>query len=161
MDRLGEVATLAARFGRPERAARLLGAAETLRRTVGFRTMQADPLSADAVAEVRDALGEEAFAAAWTAGRTLPLEQAVDEALSFEAAPVVPPPAPSARPGGLSEREVEVLRLVAQGLTNAEIAERLFLSPHTVNAHLRRIYDKLDVTSRSAATRFAMEHGLG
>ena len=53
-----------------------------------------------------------------------------------------------------------MLRLVAQGLTDAQVAERLFLSRHTVNAHLRSIYDKLGVTSRSAATRFALEHGL-
>jgi DNA-binding CsgD family transcriptional regulator len=63
-------------------------------------------------------------------------------------------------PGGLSEREAEVLRLVAQGLSNAEVADRLFLSPRTVNAHLTNIYRKLDLPSRNAATRFALEHGL-
>jgi DNA-binding NarL/FixJ family response regulator len=60
----------------------------------------------------------------------------------------------------LTGREVEVLRLVAQGLTTPHIAERLFISPHTVHAHLRAIYGKLAVTTRSAATRFAVEHGL-
>jgi DNA-binding CsgD family transcriptional regulator len=55
---------------------------------------------------------------------------------------------------------VEVLRLVAAGLTSAEVAERLFLSPRTVQAHLYRIYNKLGVSSRSAATRFAIEHRL-
>jgi DNA-binding NarL/FixJ family response regulator len=53
-----------------------------------------------------------------------------------------------------------VLRLVAAGHTNAEIATQLFLSVTTINAHLRRIYPKLGVTSRSAATRFATDHGL-
>ena len=53
----------------------------------------------------------------------------------------------------LTERELEVLKLVAQGLTNAEIAKRLVLSPLTVNAHLRSIFNKLDVTSRTAAAR--------
>jgi DNA-binding CsgD family transcriptional regulator len=53
-----------------------------------------------------------------------------------------------------------VLKLVASGLTNAQVAERLFISPRTVNAHLNSIYGKLGVSSRSAATRLAVEHGL-
>ena len=63
-------------------------------------------------------------------------------------------------PAGLSAREVEVLRLVAAGLTNAQAAERLYLSPRTVAAHLRRIYDKLGTSSRAEAVRFALAHGL-
>ena len=65
-----------------------------------------------------------------------------------------------AYPAGLTAREVEVLRLVAAGLTDAQVAERLFLSPYTVKAHLRSIYGKLGVPSRNAATRFALEHRL-
>lgn len=63
-------------------------------------------------------------------------------------------------PGGLTAREVAVLRLVAQGLTDAQVAEQLVLSPRTVSTHLTSIYGKLGVSSRSAATRFAVEHGL-
>src|SRR5829696_858490 len=63
-------------------------------------------------------------------------------------------------PGGLSPREVEVLGLVAEGLTNAQVAQRLFLSPRTVQRHLNSIYHKLGVSSRAVATRFAIEHGL-
>lgn len=63
-------------------------------------------------------------------------------------------------PAGLSAREVEVLRLAARGLTNAQIGEQLYLSPRTVEHHLRSIYQKLDVSSRAAATRFAVEHDL-
>ncbi|HEX6739725.1 MAG TPA: LuxR C-terminal-related transcriptional regulator, partial [Vicinamibacteria bacterium] len=55
----------------------------------------------------------------------------------------------------------EVLTLVAAGLTDAQVAERLFVSQHTVSTHLRAIYGKLGVSSRSAATRFALEHHLG
>jgi DNA-binding NarL/FixJ family response regulator len=61
---------------------------------------------------------------------------------------------------GLSTREVEVLRLMTEGLTNAQIAEQLFLSPKTVSSHLVSIFGKLGVTSRARATRFAIEHGL-
>ena len=69
------------------------------------------------------------------------------------------PPAPE-YPAGLSAREVEVLRLVAGGLTDADVAARLFLSPRTVSGHLRSIYGKIGVSSRAAATRFAIEQGL-
>ncbi|MBC8160691.1 MAG: response regulator [Roseiflexaceae bacterium] len=68
--------------------------------------------------------------------------------------------APAGAAAGLTERELDVLRLVAQGLTNAEVADRLILSPLTINAHLRSIYGKLDVKTRAAATRFAMEQHL-
>jgi DNA-binding NarL/FixJ family response regulator len=61
---------------------------------------------------------------------------------------------------GLTSREVDVLRLVAGGLTNREIAEHLGTSSRTVDAHLRSIYDKIDVPSRAAATRYAVELGL-
>jgi DNA-binding CsgD family transcriptional regulator len=69
-----------------------------------------------------------------------------------------PPEIPG--PCGLSARELEVLRLVARGLTDAQVAARLALSPRTVGQHLRSIYNKLDLPSRSAATRFALEHDL-
>jgi DNA-binding CsgD family transcriptional regulator len=60
----------------------------------------------------------------------------------------------------LTDREAEILKLVAQGLTNAQIAESLYLSPLTVNAHLRSIFNKLDVMTRTAAVRHATELGL-
>jgi DNA-binding CsgD family transcriptional regulator len=66
----------------------------------------------------------------------------------------------AALPGGLSAREVEVLRLVAAGLTNRAIADALTISERTVDRHVSNIYTKLDVTSRAAATAFAYEHGL-
>ena len=53
-----------------------------------------------------------------------------------------------------------MLRVVAEGLTNAQVARRLYLSDHTVAAHLRSIFRKAGVSSRSAATRYALEHGL-
>jgi DNA-binding NarL/FixJ family response regulator len=60
----------------------------------------------------------------------------------------------------LTRREQEVLSLLTMGLTNAQIAERLVVSLSTVNTHVRSIYIKLEVTSRSAATRYAIEHHL-
>jgi DNA-binding CsgD family transcriptional regulator len=69
--------------------------------------------------------------------------------------------APRGLPGGLSAREAEVLRLVAAGRTNREIAAELTLSEHTVARHLQNIFAKLGVSSRAAATAFAVEHRLG
>jgi DNA-binding NarL/FixJ family response regulator len=102
-----------------------------------------------------------AWTTAWAAGRTLPREEAIALALA-------PPPAEDERTpaatgdnrAGLSTREVEVLGLVTQGLTNAQVAARLFLSPRTVDQHLRSIYNKLGVGNRAAATRFAIEQTL-
>jgi HD-GYP domain-containing protein (c-di-GMP phosphodiesterase class II) len=65
-----------------------------------------------------------------------------------------------AGPAGLTQREVEVLRLVARGLSNKEIAERLVISPKTVGNHVEHIYTKIDASTRAAASLFAMRHGL-
>jgi HD-GYP domain-containing protein (c-di-GMP phosphodiesterase class II) len=63
-------------------------------------------------------------------------------------------------PGGLSDREVEVLRLLARGLTNRQMASTLTIAEKTVSHHIQHIYDKIDVTTRAAATLFAMRHDL-
>ena len=70
---------------------------------------------------------------------------------------VSPPPT---YPAGLTAREAEVLRLLAGGLTDVQVAKKLVLSPRTIHAHISSIYSKLGVTSRSAATRYAIEHHL-
>jgi DNA-binding CsgD family transcriptional regulator len=85
-------------------------------------------------------------------------EQAIEYALEHSASPETA--ALETNPAGLSAREAEVLRLVATGLTNAEVAEKLFLSSRTVDWHLGSIYRKLGIHSRAEATRFASEHGL-
>jgi DNA-binding NarL/FixJ family response regulator len=64
------------------------------------------------------------------------------------------------RPCGLTQREVEVLRFVAAGKTNREIAREMYLSEHTVSRHLQNMFTKLDVSSRAAATAFAYQHEL-
>jgi HD-GYP domain-containing protein (c-di-GMP phosphodiesterase class II) len=64
------------------------------------------------------------------------------------------------RPGGLSRREVEVLRLAAMGLTTREIADRLFISPKTADHHIQHVYTKIDVSTRAAAALWAMQHEL-
>jgi DNA-binding NarL/FixJ family response regulator len=125
------------------------------------------PYAEQAQASARTQLGEAAFEAALAEGRALSLEQALEAPPSLapgatEAQPSSPLPAPAARrpasyPAGLTAREVEILRLVAQGLTDAQVAAQLVISPRTVNWHLTSIYSKLGVSSRAAATRFAIE----
>ena len=97
------------------------------------------------------------------------LQEAVEYALSEEELSTIASSAAlteqlsaplSDHPAGLTPREVEVLGLVATGMTNVQVAQRLFLSPRTVQRHLGSIYRKLGVSSRAAATRFASEHGL-
>ncbi len=95
-----------------------------------------------------------------------------EQVLAAQGRVTIPPPTPAGSPStlstktspsypsGLTAREVEVLRLVAQGMTNAQIAEQLTISLHTVNAHVRSIFNKLDVNSRNAVTRFAIAHHL-
>jgi non-specific serine/threonine protein kinase len=102
-----------------------------------------------ALSEGRALLSDEAFAAAWATGQTLTLDEAHALALDDKSS-VRPSDAKS-----LTVREREVLQLIAEGLSDAEIAKRLVVSPRTVHAHLRSIYRKLGVTSRAAARRYA------
>jgi HD-GYP domain-containing protein (c-di-GMP phosphodiesterase class II) len=78
----------------------------------------------------------------------------------LEAAGQAPPRIRTVWPASLSDREVEVLRLVARGLSNRAIAERLSVSPRTAEHHVQHIYTKIGASTRAAAAMFAMEHGL-
>jgi DNA-binding NarL/FixJ family response regulator len=63
-------------------------------------------------------------------------------------------------PAGLSDREVDVLRLIARGATYKDVARHLYISPRTAAHHVQHIYNKIGVSTRAAATMFAMEHDL-
>jgi len=164
------LAAVVAAQGEPTWAARLWGRAQAHRDAYGLPLAPVYRAHYDhAVAAARLQLGEPAFAIAWVEGRTMTLEQVlvarepVTRPLPAPAIPLAAPPAeksPAPSPDELTAREVEVLRLVAHGLTNAQIAERLVISPKTVHSHLGSIYSKLGIRSRSAATRYAIEHQL-
>jgi DNA-binding NarL/FixJ family response regulator len=134
------------------RTTRLLGAADGLRMSVGAKwpVLLAKEYRR-AMEAARDSLAPDAFAVAIAEGRSLSLA-AVQRDLETTRA--------GRGEAALTAREVEVLRLVALGLTNQQVAAELVVSERTVHAHLRSMYRKLDIGSRTAATRYALEHGL-
>jgi len=150
-------------------ATRLWGTAEALREAMGAPLWPVERAGYErAVAAMRVSLGERAFATAWAEGRSMTPEQA----LAAQGQAIITPPtlvAPSSPspvkpaaiyPDGLTAREVEVLRLVAAGSSNQEIADMLVISERTVNSHLVHIFNKLGVNSRAAAAAFAIRQKL-
>src|SRR3989440_190041 len=159
------LAVVVAAQGETAWAVRLWAAAAALRDSLGAPlpvVYRAD--YERCVAAARAQMGEQAFAAAWAEGRGMTWEQALvargPVTIPRETHPAPPTKSPATYPDGLTAREVEVLRLLAQGLTDARIAEHLIISPRTVNTHLKTIYGKIQVSSRSAATRYAIEQRL-
>jgi predicted ATPase/DNA-binding CsgD family transcriptional regulator len=143
-------------------AAQLWGAAEALREAVGVPIPLVERADYERlVSAARTQLGE-AFVAAWAQGRTMTPEQAFAAqgrgVVSPSATPVTAPAL--SYPAGLTAREVEVLRLVARGLTNIEIARELSLSEKTVAHHLTHIFNKTSSENRASAAAFAIRHGL-
>jgi ATP/maltotriose-dependent transcriptional regulator MalT len=153
--------------GEARKAARLFGATKALREATGFSLESAlRTLEEPYLVGARSQLEEGAWTEAWEEGRAMSVETAIEYALLEEefsttsSASEQPPSPARAHPAGLTSREVEVLGLVATGLTSAQVATQLFLSTRTVDTHLTSIYHKLGVTSRAGATRFALEHNL-
>ena len=167
---LSLLARVAAEQGQFQQAARLYGAAESGVEMYMILNESEHAEYKRNVASVRTQLGEVAFATAWTEGQALTVEQALatlkDETRSepvpalLQRPSAVLAPARSLYPDDLTPREVEVLRLLARGWTDAQIAEYLVISRRTVNNHTTSIYSKIAVTSRSAATRYAIEKKL-
>ncbi|HMA36296.1 MAG TPA: LuxR C-terminal-related transcriptional regulator [Chloroflexia bacterium] len=164
---LAQLAEVAGATGQPLRAAQLFGAAEALLDSIGARLDPVDRAEhAGHLAATRQTVPAAAWDAAWATGQALPLDAAIalGTAARGPAAPPRPPPPASAARGpavdALTARELDVLCLLATGLTDAQIAGQLSLSPRTVQTHVRAIYSKLGITTRSAATRYAMEHRL-
>jgi predicted ATPase/DNA-binding NarL/FixJ family response regulator len=150
----------------------LLAAADAVRAAHGYYCPMGreQPNYDRTLVEARNQLGEKTFAMLWAEGRSMTPEQAfTSEAhlLAIKTAnrgalalPANPRSTTSPFPETLTMREIEVLRLVASGLSNKQIAERLVISTSTVDTHIQSIFHKLDVSSRSGATRYAVEHRL-
>lgn len=161
------VADLAASSGQHEHAARLIGAIDGLLESIGYALPPFVHVFYErAKASVRRELGEDRFAIDLEEGRGLTPAQVISvahEVVSVLADARVPADAvapPIAASHRLTSRELDILRLVAAGRSNHEIAEALFISVPTVKRHLTNILAKLNLSSRSAATAYAHTHGL-
>lgn len=160
---LAGIASVDTMRGNMEKAARLLAAAARVRDQIGAAQGWGHHLHERSEVAVRAALSPEAFSQAWEDGVTQPLERVVAEVLALEplgwSSPddTDPPLAPAL---GLTTREVEVLRLLSEGLSDPEIARSLSISYRTVNGHVAHILHKFDVESRTAAAVHALGQGL-
>jgi non-specific serine/threonine protein kinase len=159
---LTDIASIAGASGQAIQAARLFGAAESILESIHLqRTPGEDPLHERVARGLRSQLDAQAIDAAWAEGRELTVEQAINEALTVTGAAANTAPTDRRRPAhGLTPREREVLRLLADGLANPEIADRLFVSRRTVTSHIEHIFDKLDVRTRTEAAIYARDHDL-
>jgi non-specific serine/threonine protein kinase len=158
------LAALAARLAEPEMALQLAGAAAALRQVIGATQ---SPLRRDLLdgwlSALSLAVGADVCARNWAIGQALTLHQAIALALTMhESAVLLAGREKEASPhvAGLTSREVEVLRLVAQGQSNKEIAAALVLSVRTVERHITNLYGKIDARGKADATAYAFKHGL-
>jgi non-specific serine/threonine protein kinase len=167
---LREFSMIATGQGQSQLAVQLHAAADAVLETLGyptthaFRAEDSNPLSI-----VRERMGETRFSTAWETGRALTLEQAIEQARGLASKLEQKADSqPSTMRGvkdqdllvSLNERELEVLRLIADGLSNNEIAERLVIALSTVKWHTNNLFGKLGVHSRTQAVAQAKERGL-
>ncbi len=151
--------------GHPETAARLMGAADQLRLTRGWSiSTYSEPEYFGLLDACKAALSPEAYESAMAAGRQLQLVE-IDSLMEADpfTAPIAREVSTDALAGGrwaLTARELDVLRLLVEGKTNPEIAGDLFISERTVQSHVARILQKLDVPSRSAAAAVAVRQQI-
>jgi non-specific serine/threonine protein kinase len=165
IDAAAATARLAASWGRPDAAPVLLGAAAAQGEALGYRASASEAaLDVQAVSTARAAIGGEVFATSWATGRALSPEEVTAHAsavLASLAASASQGDAELAADGvGLTPREREVLVLVAEGLSDREVAAALFVGPGTVRSHLTSAYGKLGVGSRTAAVAAARRLGI-
>jgi len=169
-DRLGIGGTLAGLAGvamargQPKRAARLLGTAYALRDTLGVAHLHHHVRGERVLAATRASLDVEAFAAAWVAGRVLPIEEAIADgvAMAVEGQPV---PTTGSKARGvhstaLTRRERDVLRLLTERRSDREIAAALFVGPRTVETHVAHLFAKIGAKNRAEAAALAVRRDL-
>jgi DNA-binding CsgD family transcriptional regulator/tetratricopeptide (TPR) repeat protein len=165
VDVLERFARLCVTAGDMRRAARCIGAADALLRELGIPRVPG--FWNDEMVVLRDrasgVIGDDAYAAEWSAGYSASVDESIADALALDVGSG-PAPASGASAAvsvaGLSRREMQVLRLIAEGRTNQEIAAALFISPRTATSHVSNIMGKLGFTTRTAAVAWAIRNGL-
>jgi DNA-binding CsgD family transcriptional regulator/tetratricopeptide (TPR) repeat protein len=155
----------------PEVAAQVLGVIYGWeQKVIGHQGVQWNTINTPIRDRLVSDMGGAAFAREFAVGEALSLSEIIVLAERL-ARPLASLPIPPSRdlprsvpvdrdPAGLTARELEVLKLIAAGLTNAQVAEQLSVTSRTVNAHLTTIYSKLGVTGRAGAIRFVFDHRL-
>ncbi len=154
-DLLECLAMLAVGTGAKQEAARLFGAAQTIRsRTGQVRFKIYDAAYETSVADLREAMDDNEFEGAWAEGEAL----SIDEAIAYVQRGRGERKRPQTGWAALTPAELNVVKLVSEGLPNKDIATRLFVSSRTVQAHLSHVYAKLGVTSRVQLAQEATRH---
>jgi predicted ATPase/class 3 adenylate cyclase/DNA-binding CsgD family transcriptional regulator len=160
LEGIAEVATIQGKFAW---AAQLWGCAEVLREAVSVPIPFVDRANYERlITNVRAQLGDKAFSTVWAEGRMMTAEQvlAMSEQEGVQPPATIAAISSSSYPAGLTRREVEVLGLVAKGLTNFEIAQELGISEKTIAHHLTHIFNKTTSENRASAAAYAIRHGL-
>ncbi len=162
---LESIAALAAAETQPKCAIQLAAAAASIREAIGDQpTPMLQAMVDEWLVPLKQAVGQDAFRSAWEAGRAMSFEQALELALAATQPPSTQPDQPldGSRHHGmeLSPREQQVAALLAQGLTNRQIAEQLVVTQRTVASHIEHILEKLGFASRHQVGVWADEHGL-
>jgi predicted ATPase/DNA-binding CsgD family transcriptional regulator len=149
-------------IGQPQRAARVLGAVDAAQESSGIRRIAHGLHAARLVTETRNQLAAPVFDAAWHDGRGLSYAEAIGEAMAITAAagePAAPVP-PRESSLDLSPRELDVVRLLAQGYSDKEIAATLYIGVRTAQTHVANVFAKLGVNGRAEAAAIAVRRGL-
>jgi predicted ATPase/DNA-binding CsgD family transcriptional regulator len=152
LDRLAQVA---AGLESHVEAARLLGAADRARRDLGLARWPPDqPLIEELEWNLQSQLGPEEYGASWSEGEATPLNEAIGWARRARGSRK----RPSSGWESLTPTELQLVELVAQGLTNPQVAERMFISRGTAKVHLEHVFKKLDLHSRSELVALSLRH---
>ena len=159
---LGTLGWMAAEYGRNERAATLLGSAQRVRDESSLTLLdQFRPQHERSVSIIIRGIGQKSYDAAFARGRAMTIGEGVAFAVEDEQAAKPAPSVKAASDTELTRRQLEIAGLIAEDLTNRQIADRLFLSERTVETHITNMLNKLGLNSRIQLSRWLAEQPAG